>query len=257
MNLFYRKFGKGKPLFILHGLFGSGDNWLTIGKNLAEKFEVYLIDLRNHGQSFHSEEWNYRVMATDVYNLMMHLNLDKISLIGHSMGGKTAITFSTMFPKLTEKLVVVDIATKYYPVHHQEILEAINPLPIHEITSRKQAEQILSEKINNPGELQFLCKNLYWKDPKVNLLAWRFNAETITKKIEIVGEEQYAQGQEFTFPVLFVKGANSDYIKTEDEEGIRQLFPNAQFASVPNAGHWVQAEQPLLFFEAVDKFLSL
>ena len=147
MNLFYRKLGQGKPLFILHGLFGSSDNWQTLGKKFAEHFEVFLIDQRNHGQSFHSEEWSYAAMSDDLLGVMQENGLGKITIIGHSMGGKAAMHFAIHHPEKVEKLVVVDIAPKYYPVHHREILDALLSIDLSKISTRKEAEQLLSQKI--------------------------------------------------------------------------------------------------------------
>ncbi len=256
MNLFYRKFGQGKPLFILHGLFGSSDNWQTLGKKFAENFEVFLIDLRNHGQSFHSNEWNYGVMSEDILNLMDVEGLAKINIIGHSMGGKVAMHFAMHHSEKLEKLIVVDISPKYYPVHHQKILEALFELDLTKISSRKEAESLLSEKINNPGELQFLLKNLYWKDVQNNVLAWRFNLQVIYRDIEIVGEEQDASAAPVLLPTLFIKGEKSNYIQQDELSLIVSSFPNSVVQSIPGAGHWVQAEQPILFYEACMGFLN-
>ena len=256
MNLFYRKLGQGQPLFILHGLFGSSDNWQTLGKKFAEHYEVYLIDQRNHGQSFHSNVWNYQAMSDDILNLIAENKLNKIILLGHSMGGKAAMHFSIQHPEKVQKLVVVDIAPKYYPVHHRTILDAIFSLNLTSISSRKEAENFLSQKIQHVGELQFLLKNLYWKDAQNNQLAWRFNLEVITSKIEIVGEAQNAEGNPVQLPTLFIRGEKSNYILEQDFSIIKNSFANAQIQTIAAAAHWVQAEQPALFYEAVSLFLN-
>ncbi len=256
MQLFYRKLGQGKPLFILHGLFGSSDNWQTLAKRFAEKYEVYLIDQRNHGQSFHSEEWNYQAMSNDILSILQENNLKEVILLGHSMGGKAAMHFSIQHPEKVIKLIVVDIAPKYYPVHHNAILDALNSLPLTEISSRKEAESWLAQRIKNNGELQFLLKSLYWKDVQSNQLAWRFNLEIISQEIEIVGEAQNAEMNPVSVSTLFVRGEKSDYITHTDLEGIHKSFANAQIITIQNAGHWVQAEQPVPFFEAVNGFLN-
>ena len=255
MNLFYRKLGQGKPLFILHGLFGSSDNWQTLGKKFAEHFEVFLIDQRNHGQSFHSEEWNYTAMSNDLVGIMEENGLDKISIIGHSMGGKTALQFAINHSEKVEKLVVVDIASKYYPIHHRTILDSLLSLDLTHIASRKEAENILSQKITNSGELQFLLKNLYWKDAQNNQLAWRFNLPIINNNIEFIGEEQSAELKPIQVPTLFIRGDKSNYILDADFSSIKKSFLHASFETIPNSGHWVQAEQPLLFYNAVMAFL--
>ncbi len=256
VNLFYRKLGQGKPLFILHGLFGSSDNWQTLGKRFAENYEVYLIDLRNHGQSFHSNEWNYAAMSNDILNLMDAEKLHQINIIGHSMGGKAAMHLAINHSERIEKLIVVDISPKYYPVHHQKILEALFELDLAKISSRKEAENKLSEKIKNQGELQFLLKNLYWKDVQNSLLAWRFNLEVIKRDIEIVGEEQDASAAPVLIPTLFIKGEKSNYIQQDELSLILSSFPNSAVQSISGAGHWVQAEQPELFYQACIEFLN-
>jgi esterase len=255
MNLFYRKLGAGKPLFILHGLFGSSDNWQTLGKKFAENFEVYLIDQRNHGQSAHTNDWSYAFMSDDILQIIEENKLPKISVIGHSMGGKAAMQFAMMHPSLLEKLIVVDIAPKYYPVHHTLILDALLSLDLTKIASRKEAESILAQKIKNQGELQFLLKNLYWKDMQNNVLAWRFNLDVIASKIEIVGEEQNAAAHPVEVPTLFIRGEKSNYIQNTDFASIHASFPNAGIETISAAGHWVQAEQPLHFYDAVLGFL--
>ena len=255
MNLYYRKLGQGKPLFILHGLFGSSDNWQTLGKKFAEHFEVYLIDQRNHGQSFHAEEWNYEAMSTDLLNLVVENKLDKIILLGHSMGGKAAMHFTMKHAEKVEKLIVVDIAPKYYPVHHREILDALLGLDLTKISSRKEAEVTLSKKIHNVGELQFLLKNLYWKDAQNNLLAWRFNLDVINRKIETVGEEQSSETKPVEIPTLFLRGDRSHYILDEDISVIKKSFLTVELKTISAAGHWVQAEQPGLFYDACMLFI--
>jgi esterase len=257
MHLFYRKLGQGEPLFILHGLFGSSDNWQSLAKKFAEHFEVYTIDQRNHGLSFHSNEWNYEAMSNDILELMDELNIQKINLIGHSMGGKAAMHFGLQHPQRVAKLVVADIAPKYYPIHHRELLDALVQLDLSKFSSRKEAEIELAQKISNQGELQFILKNLYWKDSSTNQLAWRFNLSVINSSIEIVGEEQHATDSPPLFPCLFVRGEKSNYISDLDFENCKKSFVNAQLKTINGAAHWVQAEQPQLFFEAVAKFLQV
>ena len=153
--------GNGKPLLVLHGVFGMSDNWNTFGKFFADYFEVHLIDLRNHGRSFHSDDFNYELMVDDVYQYIQHFKLADINLLGHSMGGKVALFFSQKYPQLLAKLVVVDIAPKEYPIHHQEIIDALKSVDFKVVKSRKQADEMLSETIKDEGVKQFLLKNLY------------------------------------------------------------------------------------------------
>ncbi len=255
MNLFYRKLGKGKPLFILHGLFGSCDNWQSLGKRYAENFEVYLIDQRNHGQSFHSPDWNYDFMATDIKSICNQNGLNQISLLGHSMGGKAAMTFALNYPEMVEHLIVVDISPAYYPIHHRTILDSLLHLDLTLVKSRKEAESELSKSIKNIAELQFLLKNLYWKDLENQLLAWRFNLKVINENIEEVGKAQ--EGIAYTKPTLFIKGEQSNYILDSHLNQMKSLFPKSDIVTIPSAGHWVQAEQPDAFFKACADFLQI
>ena len=253
MELFYRKIGKGEPLFILHGLFGSGDNWQSLAKRFSENFEVYVIDQRNHGQSFHSSDWNYDFMVDDLIEIIRQNSLSKINLIGHSMGGKTAMQFALSYPELVQNLVVVDISAKYYPVHHRQILNALLSLDLNKIKSRKEAESELAKSIQNIGELQFLLKNLYWKDVQNNQLAWRFNLDVINSKIEEVGREQSTGN--YTGPSLFIRGELSNYVLNADQEMHSKLFPSSHLETIQGAGHWVQAEKPEAFFQVANQFL--
>jgi esterase len=258
MQLFYRKLGQGKPLIILHGLFGSGDNWQTQAKKFSEHFEVFVVDQRNHGQSPHSDIWTYEAMAEDLLELMNDNFLSDAILLGHSMGGKTAMYFTLRYPHLVDKLIVVDMAPKYYPPHHTDVIAALDAIDLNVINSRKEAEEIMNQKLTDAGVKQFLLKNLYWQGER---LAWRFNLDVIKKNIILVGEETLPTADENNskklsqLPTMFIKGERSNYIKNEDAGMIKQLFPAAEIITIPDSGHWVQAEQPQLFYDAVMGFL--
>ena len=251
MKLHYKELGNGKPLIILHGLFGMLDNWLTPAKTLAENFRVILVDQRNHGHSPHHSAFNYSDMSEDILELIHELDLDEVLVLGHSMGGKTAMKFAQHHPDYVEKLIVVDIGPKFYPIHHEVILKGLNALDFSVVKTRAEAEKILSEFVPNSSERQFLMKNLYWIEK--NKLAWRFNLGAITEQINNVGEELFER--RFEKPVLFIKGQLSNYIKPEDGEGTRLVFPHTEIVEIPNAGHWVHAEQPQLFLKTVEEFL--
>jgi pimeloyl-ACP methyl ester carboxylesterase len=251
MKLHFKKSGKGKPFLILHGLFGSADNWLGIAKNLEESYTLYLIDLRNHGDSPHSEEWNYEVMAEDLRELMDAEGLESVYLLGHSMGGKAAMKLALMYPERVEKLIVADIAPRPYPVHHQHILEALNAVDLNKTNSRKDAEAQLAEFIDEKGIRQFLLKNLTRKDGK---FAWKNNLPVITQKIENVGEA-IESDRPFDKPVLFMGGANSDYIKSSDKNDIDALFPDNRVIHLKGAGHWLHAEQPEAVISTIHAFI--
>src|ERR1700739_4974966 len=253
MKLSYRKLGTGKALFILHGLFGSADNWQTIGKHLAEYFTVYFIDLRNHGQSPHSNEWNYEVMSDDLKELMQDEGLDKVMLLGHSMGGKVAMQFAVQYPNKVERMVVVDIGPKKYPVTNQFVIDAIDKFDIGSVKSRKEADELMTPLIEDMGTRQLLLKNLYWNENQK--LAWKFNYDVIKEKIKIVSEVTPTPALPVQIPVLFVKGEKSDYIFPGDIKLMNSIFPQAKLVTIPGAGHWVHADKPQEFFKAVAEFL--
>lgn len=248
MKLNFRKTGTGKPLVILHGLFGSADNWMSIAKGLEENFTLYLLDQRNHGDSPHSDIWDYKAMSEDLKEFMEAEGLQKASFLGHSMGGKTVMKFALTYPEMVDKLVVADIAPRPYPVHHQTILEGLNAVDIKNLASRKEAEDKLAEYIPERGVRQFLLKNLTRKE---GAFVWKVNLPVITQKIENVGEA-ITSDKPFTGPVLFMGGANSDYIKSSDKEEIAALFPDNHIIHIKNTGHWLHAEQP----EAVEATLK-
>jgi len=245
--------GKGEPLLILHGFFGMGDNWKSLANKFAEYFEVHLIDQRNHGRSFHSDDFSYELMVEDLENYINHYQLKKVNLIGHSMGGKTVMLFATTFPKIVHKLIVADISPRYYPPHHQFILEALNMIDFNTITKRSEIAKILSEYIDEEGIKQFLLKNVYWKEK--GQLAYRFNLESLTENIEEVGVS-LPSFTIFEGNTLFLKGANSSYISNNDMPLIEAHFPTAQIKTIKNAGHWLHAENPQGFFNMVMVFLK-
>jgi pimeloyl-ACP methyl ester carboxylesterase len=251
MLLNYKQLGQGQALIIHHGLFGSLDNWMTIARRFAEHFNVYLIDARNHGQSPHSEQWDYPTMAQDLYEFIQQHNILYPIIMGHSMGGKVAMHFASEHPEMLDKLIVVDIAPKDYPPHHQEVLKALNAVDFTKIKSRKEAEEAVSLYIKDFAVKQFLLKNMYWKNPEE--LAWRFNLPVIEKNIDLIGKNTIGNSI-INVPTLFIAGAKSNYILPSDEKQIKALFPQSEILFFPNAGHWVHVEAPNELFEAVLKF---
>jgi len=254
MQLNYKTLGEGKPLIILHGLFGSLDNWLTIAKELTENhnYKVYLVDQRNHGHSPHSDEFNYGAMAEDLNEFIEEHGIENPSILGHSMGGKTAMKFALNHADKWDKLIVVDISPKAYPVHHDVILEGLNAIDVHNLKSRGEADKQLAEHISDFGTRQFLLKNLSRR--KEGGFEWKINLPVIEKNIEIIGEgmeEQLAIEKD----VLFIRGEKSDYIKDEDNILIVQHFPNSKIETIKGAGHWVHAEQPEALLNTVTDFL--
>jgi len=246
--------GSGKPLIILHGFLGMSDNWKTIGTQFAaDGFQVHLLDLRNHGRSFHSDEFSYELMAQDVYDYCQANNLDKINIIGHSMGGKTAMLFATLHPELVDKLIVADIGPKFYAPHHQDILAGLNAVDFSIKPSRNDVEEIMKNYIPDFGTRQFLMKSLYWQEP--GQLAFRFNLNVFNKKIDQIGKS-LPEGSVFDKPTLFIRGGNSNYILDSDFENIKSHFPNSNVETIPNVGHWLHAENPVLFYELAGSFLK-
>ena len=245
---------EAKPLIILHGFLGMSDNWKTIGTQFATAgFQVHLLDLRNHGKSFHSDEFSYEIMAQDVYDYCKANNLEKVNIIGHSMGGKTAMLFATIHPEMVEKLIVADIGPKFYPQHHQTILAGLNAVDFSRKPSRSEVEEIVSHYITDFGTRQFLLKSLYWIEP--GQLAFRFNLAVFNKKIEEIGKP-LPENSVFYNPTLFIRGGNSNYILDEDFENIKNHFPNLRIETISNVGHWLHAENPQLFFEIASLFLK-
>ena len=254
MKLSHRIFGEGRPVLIFHGLFGMSDNWQGFAKMLAEKgYQVITADLRNHGLSPHDEVHDYDAMAADVAELIHDLNLKEPVVIGHSMGGKMTLTLINSFPALVSKAIVIDIAPYQYPVHHREIIDTLLSIHLPSITRRSEAEKMMTEAIDDFGTRQFLLKNLHWKTTEQ--MDWRFNLNAINEQIEEVGASTWPALQVNT-PVLFVKGGNSGYIEESRWPEIKSWYPNAEFVSISNAGHWVHADQPQQLLIEVLKFIA-
>jgi pimeloyl-ACP methyl ester carboxylesterase len=264
MKLFYRQLGEGHPIIIIHGLYGSSDNWMSIGKQLAEDFQVFLIDQRNHGQSGHSDEHNYEVMREDLKSFMDEHNLQKATLLGHSMGGKTAIYFAAAYPERVERLIVVDISPCSYKSEdtfqtrtHTQIINGLQSIDLKNIKSRSQADKQLANFVDQKRVRQFLLKNLYRDEEKE--FRWKLNLETLKQHLADTMDGFTAESvdKDVTgFPALFIKGENSNYIQEKDKTATKKLFPMAEFVSISNAGHWVHAEQPEMFMQAILNFLG-
>lgn len=253
MNILNHKIlGEGSPLVILHGLFGSLDNWMTLGKKFSKHHQVILVDQRNHGQSFHDDVFNYEAMADDLKSLLSHLNIEECALLGHSLGGKTAMEFASHYDEKVSRLIVADISPRYYEVHHHNIIKAFYSVPVDQLTSRKEADELLSEKIPEFGIRQFLLKNL---DRTKNGFVWKMNLDVIASKIEEVGRG-LNQNAKFDRPTMFVRGGASDYIKDNDFNLIHSIFTQSRIETIAGAGHWLHAEKPDAFYEIVSEFLK-
>lgn len=251
MQLFFREYGAGTPLIILHGLLGSSDNWLTQARAFEKRYHVYLVDQRNHGQSPHSDSMNYTVLADDLQEFIETHRLQRPVIIGHSMGGKTAMQFAITHPDQVRALVVVDIAPKYYPVHHDAIVHAMKSISLEQIRTRADADRMLSAKLKDAAVRQFVLKNLTRTDE--GSYQWRVNLDVIERNLETIGAA--ITGSPYEGPTLFVRGSLSAYVEDGDWPQVLKLFPHARLVTLPT-DHWVQAEQPKLFAENVLDFLS-
>jgi pimeloyl-ACP methyl ester carboxylesterase len=253
MKLFCRKYGNGPPLVILHGLYGSSDNWVTIAKKLGNSFTVYLPDQRNHGQSPHSQIHDYDSMRDDLFELAGDLNLKKFFLAGHSMGGKTAISFALKWPEMLNGLLIADISPftnetgrQSIYVQHFTILNAILSFDLDKISTRREAGNVLLEKIPSVKVRELILKNL--QRTADNNFAWKLNAQSILKNLEKIMEGVERQTdfsqQIIGFPVIFLKGGDSDYLPAVDFRDIRNVFPAAEIIEIPGAGHWIHIDKP-------------
>ncbi len=245
--------GEGKPFVILHGFLGMSDNWKTLGNQFAEHFQVHLVDQRNHGRSFHDDSFHYEALAEDLKHYFDANHIKDAILLGHSMGGKTAMLFATLYPELVSKLIIADISPRFYPIHHDAILQGLNSLDFNVLKSRSQADKQLANYVSDFGTRQFLLKNLYWIEK--GKLALRMNLEALTENVSEVGEALPIHAK-FEGDTLFLRGDKSEYIGNQDEAIIKNHFPEANIITISNAGHWLHAENPEDFYNAVTNFVN-
>lgn len=246
--------GEGaQHLIITHGLFGQLDNWNTLGKKFAEHYTVHLVDLRNHGRSFHSEETSHQVMAQDFVDYLIAQNIEKAHFMGHSLGGKVVMTLALNHPEVVDKLIVADMAPKTYPPHHQGIIKGLKNVDFSQVTSRSQVEPYLEPYIPVPSVRQFLLKNVHRKPD--GTYAFRFNLEALSADYnDLVSND--LPNSKFANSTLFLAGEKSDYILPEDKQIIEHYFPNSKIEIISKAGHWLHAENPKEFLEKALKFLK-
>lgn len=245
--------GEGQPLIILHGFFGMGDNWKTLANKFSENYQVHIVDQRNHGRSFHSDEFSYELMIEDLLYYINHYHLENIHLLGHSMGGKTVMLFAVEYPEKVDKIIIADIAPRFYPPHHHFIIEALNAVDFKKVKSRNDIDLIFKKFIPEAGIRQFLAKNIYRKSKEE--FAYRFNLECLTDCFDEVGVGLPPISL-FYGEALFLKGENSGYISKEDEQLISTHFPKSEIKVVKNAGHWLHAENPEDFYNYIKIFLE-
>jgi len=252
MKLFFREYGQGQPLIILHGLFGSSDNWLTQAKIMSQQYRVLTVDQRNHGQSPHDDAFDYQSMVADLAEFIDDHHLENPIILGHSMGGKTAMNFAIRYPEQLQKLIVVDITPRAYDLEHYVIVEGLNAIPVSTLASRNDADAILSEYVSEPDVRQFLLKNLQRKAE--GGFSWKINLPVISQKLSNIGLDLQFPGT-FGKPTLFVRGSRSNYILDSDRQRIKEVFPKSSLITM-ETGHWVQAEKPKEFVEVVTRWLG-
>lgn len=255
MKLFYRHSGTGPPVVILHGLFGLSDNWVTFARSLSDNFTVYLPDLRNHGQSPHSNLFNFAALEDDLLEFFEDHGLENVVLMGHSLGGKIAMFFALHHPSLVKKLIVVDISLRRSPpsTEHQNLINAMWTVDFSKAISRSDVERQLQPLVKSEKLRLFLMKNVYWRDREK--LDWRLNLKAIDENLLTIFEGITETGI-YSGPALFVRGAKSPYVQDEDLPGIAQKFPGAVVKTISDAGHWVHADAPGEFLAIVKIFLD-
>ena len=253
-TLNFKTFGSGDPIIIMHGLFGMLDNWQTIAKKLSEEYMVYVVDLRDHGKSEHTTDFNYPLLAQDIAEFLEAEWIHEAYIIGHSMGGKTALQLVKDYPDLVEKLIVVDIGIKSYKGGHETILEALSNVPIDSVKTRLDVDKHLSRYISEPGIRLFLMKNLTRN--KEGGYRWKMNLKLLIKH-----DQEILAGVTFDeivdTPTLFIRGGKSSYIQDEDLDEISSHFKDIQLITIADAGHWVHAEQPNELLSAIKSFLAV
>ncbi len=259
MKLFFREYlpadasTSKQTLVILHGLFGSSDNWLTQARFLSNNnYKVYTVDQANHGQSYHSASFDYATMVSDLKEFIDDQKLGQPVILGHSMGGKTAMNFALAHPDSLSKLIVVDIAPRYYDLEHYTILKGLNAIAIDTITSRNEADETLAAYVPESDVRQFLLKNLQRKAE--GGFSWKINLPLITEQLANIGVDLQYPGK-FDKPTLFIRGRRSSYVRDTDLERIKEVFPQASLETM-ETGHWVQAEKPQEFVDLVMNWLS-
>lgn len=251
MQLHYQTLGEGQPLILLHGLFGASNNWGVVAKYFSQYFQVISVDLRNHGNSPHSESQTYTDMAGDLAELCEALNLQRMHLLGHSLGGKVAMQFATQYPARVEKLIVVDMAVRAYADAHTHLMDAMLAVDLTTMRTRNAVDAVLSAAISDTQIRQFLLMNLVKVDDQ---LTWRINLPALKANYPAL-QQGVCESAQYDKACLFIRGERSDYVSDNDITHIKKHFTQAQFASLAT-GHWVHAEQPQAFIAVVEKFLN-
>lgn len=255
MDLFFHELGEGDPLILLHGMFGMSDNLMPIAREFAQHCKVYVPDLRNHGRSPWHQKMSFSIMAGDVVRLMEQQGIRKAHIMGHSLGGKVAMAIALEQPQRVKSLIVADMSPCSYPARHDQIIKGLKHVSQMDITTRREADSVLSGFVEEEGVRRFLLKSLV-KNEQTELLQWRFNLDAVAANYHKL-RESVIWDMPFEGETLFIKGELSDYIVSEHEEPIRAAFPNFQFKMIQNVGHWLHAEKPDAFVKVVSRFLGL
>ncbi|MDD2563728.1 MAG: alpha/beta fold hydrolase [Salinivirgaceae bacterium] len=263
INLNYKEVGEGYPFIILHGLYGMSDNWISFAQQISATYKVYLLDLRNHGQSDHDASHTYADMVGDLLEFMDSHEIERAIILGHSMGGKVAMKFAMEYPERLSALIIADIAPIDYQLSgdssqidkHRTIIDSMLALPIETIASRKEAEIFLIERLGGSRTVQFLLKNIKRTGKGYR---WRINLLVLREFLsEIAGGLDVESYNSITsFPVLLIRGAKSDYVQKEGKVALKRMFPMIKFVTIENAGHWLHADQPEIFVDSIKKFLD-
>jgi esterase len=255
MKLFYREYGAGQPVIILHGLFGQSDNWVTVGRRIADQFHVYIPDQRNHGQSPHTTIHSFPAMADDLAEFMEEHDIENPILIGHSMGGKVAMTYALENPEKVKKLVIIDISPRKYPerIIHTKVISQMMSIDLEKVTTRGEVEKKLDSTISDSRVRMFIMKNLYYKIH--GKLAWRLNLEAINQSMDLLFDGIQSENK-YNGPTLFIRGGKSDYVPDEDIPLIKRMFPEAIVKTISGASHWVHADAPEELCYLLSSFLG-
>jgi len=254
VQLNFEVYGVGKPVIILHGLFGSARNWRSMAKSLANSYTVFTIDLRNHGESAHANSMYYIEMMEDLKQFVQDQGIDKFSLLGHSLGGKVAMTFALTYQEMLDKVIILDIAPVRYQNNFRQLIDAMLALDLSRIKSRHEANDFLKPEIEEPDMRLFLLQNLY-RDS--NGFQWRINLSAISLSLADIGAfPTFMKSTQYLDPVLFLDGDKSDYILPEYHKDIYAFFPTAKISTINNANHWLHADQPERVLEEIVQFLD-
>jgi esterase len=252
MRLNYQVQGYGRPLVILHGFLGSSDNWRSMSKRLSSHFTVYCLDLRNHGQSPHSDAMDYPIMAADLREFVETQSLAQAFFLGHSMGGKVAMQFAGQYPERVDKLVVVDIAPKAYPPTHQSLLAALRAVDLRAAKKFSDIDSALNGPIPDTAVRQFLMKNLTRDDRGFH---WRIALDAIMQNYNALTQAVVVE-RPFSKPACFIRAGRSNFVADEDAAHIRKAFPQAKIETIASAGHWVHIDAADEFYQTVTGFLT-